>query len=106
MKKLLIGAAAIMLFACGSDAADITLYFMPGCPHCHNAINFFEKELKDASVEKIDITKGGTNTERFNSQLEKCGLTSRGVPLMIVKGECIQGFGPETGAEIKQKLGK
>jgi glutaredoxin len=108
IKKFLIGAATIVLLACesNSNAADVTLYFMPGCPHCHNAINFFDSELKDVSVEKIDITKGGKNIERFNEQLNKCGITSRGVPLMIIKGECLQGYGPETGATIKQKLGK
>ncbi|MDR2269202.1 MAG: glutaredoxin family protein [Rickettsiales bacterium] len=106
MKKLLIAASAVALFACGSDASDVTLYFMPGCPHCHNAINFFETEMKDVSVEKVDVTKGGKNVERFNDQLKKCGLTSRGVPLMVIKGECLQGFAPEISIQIKQKLGK
>ena len=106
MKKILIAGAAGVLFACGSDAADITLYYMPGCPHCHYALEFFDKELKDVPVEKVNITEGGRAIERFNAALKKCNLTSRGVPLMIVKGECIQGYAPEVGAQIKAKLGK
>lgn len=108
MKKLLIAASALALFACGSDsgAADVTLYFMPTCPHCHNAINFIDSELKGVSVEKIDVTKGGKNLERFNDQLTKCNFTSRGVPLMVVKGKCLQGFAPEVGEEVKKILGK
>ncbi|MDR1071188.1 MAG: glutaredoxin family protein [Rickettsiales bacterium] len=108
MKKLLIAASALAMFACGSDsgASDVTLYFMPTCPHCHNAINFIDTELKGVSVEKIDVTKGGKNLERFNDQLTKCNFTSRGVPLMVVKGKCLQGFAPEVGEEVKKILGK
>jgi glutaredoxin len=106
MKKILTMTAAVALFACGSDAADITLYYMPGCPHCHNAINFFDSELKGVSIEKINVTEGGKAAERFGAALKKCNLTSRGVPLMIVKGECIQGYAPEVGEQIKKILGK
>jgi glutaredoxin len=106
MKKLLIAASAVVLFACGSDAADVTLFYMPTCPHCHNAINFIENELKGTSIEKIDVTKGGKNIERFNNQLVKCNITSRGVPLMVVKGKCFQGFTAEIGTQVKEALGK
>lgn len=114
MKKILLTVSTLALFACGSDASDITLYYMPGCPHCHNAINFLDSEIinnvkiesRAVTVEKIDVTKGGKNAARFNEQLKKCSLTSRGVPVIVVKGECIQGFGPETGEQIKVKLGK
>jgi glutaredoxin len=106
-KKFLALSATVMLLACKqTDAADLVLYFMPGCPHCHNAIEFIDAELSGVSVEKIDITKGGSNTDKFNAALKKCGLESRGVPLMIVKGQCLQGYGPERGAEIKKILGK
>jgi glutaredoxin len=110
MKKLLIAASAIALFACdsgSSNASDIKLFYMPGCPHCHNAIAYLDSELKDVSVEKIDITtKDQKNYRRFEKQVEKCKLTSRGVPVIVVKGECLQGWGPEQGPAIKQKLGK
>ncbi|MDR2770119.1 MAG: glutaredoxin family protein [Rickettsiales bacterium] len=105
--KFLAVAATAALFACKqTDAADLTLYFMPGCPHCHNAIEFIDSELAGVSVEKIDITKGGFSTDKFNAALKKCGLESRGVPLIIIKGQCLQGYGPERGAEIKKILGK
>jgi glutaredoxin len=104
MKKLLALGAAGLLFACGSDAADVTLYYMPGCPYCHNAIDFFDKE--GIAVEKVNVTEGGRAMERFGDALKKCNSQSRGVPLIIVKGECLQGFAPEVGDKIKTMLGK
>jgi len=109
MKKFLIAAiASLALAACGKEeksTADITLYFMPGCPHCHHAIDFFAAELSNATIEKINVTEPGKNQEQFLNALKKCGLSSRGVPLIIVKGECIQGYAPEVGAMIKELLG-
>ena len=107
MKKLLIAGAAFALFACGpSDSKDVTLYYMPGCPYCHQAIDFFEAELKDVPVEKVNITEGGRAMDRFNDALAKCKASSHGVPLIIVKGECLQGYAPEVGEKIKAILGK
>jgi len=109
MKKMLIAAiATLALAACGKSeqSSDITLYYMPGCPHCHYAMDFFASELAHATLEKINVTEAGKNQERFLKALEKCGLSSRGVPLIIVQGECIQGYAPEVGAMIKEKLSK
>jgi glutaredoxin len=107
MKKMLIAAiACLALAACGRDEskADIVMYYMPGCPHCHYAMDFFAAELVDATVEKINVTVPGKNQERFIAALQKCGLSSRGVPLIIVQGECIQGYAPEVGQMIKERL--
>ena len=105
MKKFLILAIVPFLFACNSDRADITLYYMPGCPHCHYAMDFFSTEIPTATVDKINITEGGKAMDKFNAALKKCKMNSRGVPLMIVKGECMQGYSPEVGQKIKAKLG-
>ena len=108
MKKILIAAmASLALGACGREEKsnyDIVMYYMPGCPHCHYAKDFFAAELVDATIEKIDVTVAGKNQERFIAALQKCGLTSRGVPLIIVQGECIQGYAPEVGQMIKERL--
>ena len=107
MKKLMVAGVALALFACGSEKKeDITLYYMPGCPYCHHAIDFFDAELKDVAIEKVNITEGGKAIEKFNAALKECNSASRGVPLMIVKGECIQGFSPEIGERIKEIVGK
>ena len=107
MRKLLILAGAATLFACGqSDAADITLYYMPGCPFCHYAKDFFNDELPDVKVEMVNVTEGGRAMERFREQLRECNSDSMGVPLIIVKGDCIQGYNEEIGARIKQAMGK
>jgi len=108
MKKLLIAAvASLALGACGREEKsdyDIVLFYMPGCPHCHYAKEFFAAELADATIEKINVTEPGKNQERFIESLRKCGLTSRGVPLIIIQSECIQGYAPEVGQMIKERL--
>ena len=106
MRKLLVAVSAVVLFACGSNASEVTLYFVPGCPYCEQAKKFFAEELSDVKVEKINVAEGGENMRKFAAQLEKCKSSSRGVPLIIIKGDCIQGFSPEIGAGIKSKLGK
>jgi len=93
----------LALTACSSE--KVTIYFLPGCGYCKNAIAFFEKELRSVKLVKIDISDS-KNDKQFRAALASCNLTSRGVPLMIIKGECKQGFGPETGEEIKQMLKK
>jgi glutaredoxin len=104
LKKLFIITSAVLLFACKAKASDITIYFMPTCPHCHHALEFLDKDMKDVSVEKIDVTKSSENANLFFDQVKKCGLESRGVPVMVINGKCLQGFGPETGTEIKKLL--
>ncbi|MDR1027190.1 MAG: hypothetical protein LBL46_02125 [Rickettsiales bacterium] len=114
MKKLLIaGFSAVALVACGEkevpNTKDITLFYMPGCSHCHNARTFFstDKALKAVSIEEIDITTPDRkNLARFDAQLKKCGKDSRGVPLVVVKDQCWQGWSPDVGGEIKKALGK
>ena len=104
LKKLLIATSTVLLFACNSDAADIKLFFMPTCPHCHHALAFLDKDMKDVEVEKIDVTQSKENVDKFVEQLKKCEIESKGVPLIVINEKCLQGFGPETGSEIKKLL--
>jgi len=107
MKKIFVAAAAALLFACGkTDAADVVMYTMPTCPHCINAKKFAEAELKAHKVEIVDVTKNNNNQKRFTDAIKKCGLSSYGVPLIIVRGECLQGYGPGTDGKIKDILNK
>jgi len=106
MKRFLIAISAVILFACGSNAADVKLYYVPGCPFCDHAKQFFSAELPKVKVQKINVTTGGENMRKFMAELERCNSTSRGVPLIVVNGECIQGFSPDTGARIKTLLGR
>jgi len=104
MRKFLICLSILApLAACSSE--KVTIFFLPGCGYCKNAIAFFEKEVKGVKLVKIDISDE-KNSKKFSDALAKCNLASRGVPLMIINGECKQGFGPETGEEIKQMLMK
>ena len=112
MKKLIALGAIIALAACGRDepeTADIKIFWMPGCPHCHNAKEFFATKLPHATVDKTDVTASDANRQKFFRALESCNLTSRGVPLIILTGEdgrpeCIQGYAPEVGEMIYTRL--
>lgn len=105
MKKLLIAGVAVTLFACGnSESSDVVLYYMPGCPYCHQAEDFLKAE--GIAADKINVTDGPAAMEKFQAALKKCDAKSGGVPLIIVKGKCIQGFDPAVGVQIKGILGK
>jgi glutaredoxin len=106
LRKLFIMTSVVLLFACKAKAADITIYFMPTCPHCHHAMEFLDtdKDMKALEIEKIDVTKDKANADLFFAQLKKCELTSGGVPLIVINGKCLQGYGPDTGKDIKKLL--
>ena len=102
MKKILSIFAMLTLLACKAKAADITLFYMTTCPHCHTAIKFLDSNMKGTSVEKVDVSK---NSNRFFKQLKACNIKERGVPLMVIKGNCLQGFDEkETPKKIKKIL--
>jgi glutaredoxin len=90
-----------------TNSPDITIFFNPGCPYCHMALEFCANELPDTiQIAAIEL---GPDTERARQQflesLNECDLGGRGIPLIIVGGKkCFQGFGPDTGAEIKRAL--
>ncbi len=81
----------------------VTIYYNPTCPYCHDALNFFSKELPDIELDKIELNgMPGKNRIKFNEGLEMCHLGSRGIPLIIVGKKCFQGFDEDVGNEIKE----
>ena len=70
------------------------------------ALEFFASELPDVRLNKIELNGGpGKNHDKFMAALNECGFESTGIPLIIAGGKCFQGFGPDTGREIKHAIG-
>ncbi len=95
MKKLLLTFALLAPFAAN---AGVTVYYSPTCPHCHNALNFFEAEK--IAVEKINVGEGD-NYSKFTAALAECEFTSGGVPVIVIDGKCWQGYAPVMDEELR-----
>ena len=58
MKKILFALMGL-IFAGGANAADITIFYSPTCPHCHHARDFISStliyEYGDLKVSEINI---------------------------------------------------
>jgi glutaredoxin len=96
MKKIaFLGVLFSMFVARSSFAADITIYYAPSCPHCHHAREFISNtlvyEYPELKVTAIDVTIP-EHRSLFKSALDKCGLTSGGVPVLVIGEHCEQGY--------------
>jgi LPXTG-motif cell wall-anchored protein len=77
------------LFFCVAAHAGNTIYYSPTCPHCHHAMEFFDAEKIE--IEKINVTER-RNLDAFRNAVQKCELTSGGVPLIVIGEKCFQGY--------------
>ena len=103
----LIGGA----FAVGANAADITIFYSPTCPHCHHARDFIGSaliyeydNLKVGEVNVMDIE----NRQAFVDALFKCGYQSGGVPVMVIGDmnvkdgfKCFQGYSDSVQNDLR-----
>lgn len=92
--KLLFGifCGAFISYA---NAADITIYYSPTCPHCHHAREFIENtliyEYDNLKVTEINVTVED-NRQEFVDTIKKCEYKSGGVPVIVVGDKCFQGY--------------
>ena len=86
MKKILFALMGL-IFAGGANAADITIFYAPTCPHCHHAREFISStliyEYDNLKVSEVDVTKI-ENRQAFVDALWKCGYQKGGVPVIVV----------------------
>ena len=91
----------------GANAADITIYYSPTCPHCHNARNFIETSLiyeyDSLKVTTVNVTEE-YNQQEFTDALKNCKYESGGVPVIVVGEKCFQGFGESTKSELRDAV--
>ncbi|MDR1360976.1 MAG: hypothetical protein LBJ18_01545 [Rickettsiales bacterium] len=104
MKKTLLSVICSLLFVGAANAADITVYFSPTCPHCHHAREFINgklvKELPNITVEEIDVMQE-KNRPAFEAVLKTCNYDNGGVPVMVIKGKCFQGYADFMDQELR-----
>ncbi len=109
MKKIFMATFAATLITTNLNAADVTIFYMDTCPHCHHAMDFIEgklmKDTADVNYEKVNLASEENRAKFFNAK-EDCGLSSNGVPVIIANGHCFQGYGNDetTGQEIRNAL--
>ena len=105
MKKLsMFGALMGAMFAYGANAADITIYHMPTCPHCHHARDFVSNNLiyeyPELKVTLVNVMESA-NREEFMATLKKCGYESGGVPVLVIGEKCFQGYSDSMGNDLR-----
>ena len=96
MKNLLKLSALMGIFTFGAaNAADITVYYSPTCPHCHHAREFISStliyEYPELEVTEVNATDAA-NSETFQAALKKCEYESGGVPVLVIGEKCFQGY--------------
>ncbi|MBO4480587.1 MAG: hypothetical protein J5742_03110 [Alphaproteobacteria bacterium] len=106
MKKVfgaLLGAA----LAGNAFAADVTIYHMPTCPHCHHAREFVSQNLiyeyPELKVTTVDVTQEA-NRQDFFDTLKKCKYESGGVPVIVIGEECFQGYSDSMGDKLRTAI--
>ena len=108
MKKLSILSALFGFMAFGAaNAADITLYYSPTCPHCHHAREFFVNkmvyEYPKLRIVQINVMDQG-NLPAFQEALKKCEYDNGGVPVIVVGDKCFQGYADFMQQELRDAV--
>ncbi|MCL1786207.1 MAG: hypothetical protein FWG39_03610 [Alphaproteobacteria bacterium] len=112
MKKIsMLYALCSLLFVAGTAAsaraADLTLYYSPGCPYCHYAMDFINDHLKsefpDLNVTEVNVGEQA-NRAKFMDALKGCEIAGGGIPLIVIGTECLQGFGESTPDAIREAV--
>lgn len=108
MKKLSILSALFgFMFLGAANAADITLYYSPTCPHCHHAREFFVNkmvyEYPKLRIVQINVMDQG-NLPTFQEALKKCNYDNGGVPVIVVGDKCFQGYADFMQQELRDAV--
>lgn len=108
MKKGMFLSALCGLGMIGAaNAANITVYYSPTCPHCHHARTFIENtliyEYPKLTVRNVDVTNQ-ENLGMFQDVLAKCKYESGGVPVLVVGEKCFQGYADFMQQELRDAV--
>lgn len=107
MKKTILSVLAGLTFVGMANAADMTIYYSPTCPHCHHAQDFtrnnFIYEYPMMKVTLIDVTVP-EHRVLFMDALKSCDFSSGGVPVIKIGDKCFQGFGESMADELRAAI--
>lgn len=106
MKKILFALIGCACFG-AANAANITIYYSPTCPHCHHARDFISSSLiyeyNDLKVTQVNIMNMD-NRQAFVDALFKCGYKSGGVPVLVIGEKCFQGYADSMQGELRTAI--
>lgn len=105
IKSIIIGLLLIMFFVipskCFAESKKVNVYIFrgEGCPHCEEAIEWFEgtlaedEEYKDLyNLVKYEVWYDQTNSDLMQSVATALGTEASGVPFIVVGTEYFSGF--------------
>lgn len=110
MKKLLVIISILFLTACGvkkdSKKYDVNLYlfYSSTCPHCHNEIEWLDKNKDKFSNVNIIKIEASQNYDLYESVVEKMNINDYHVPLTIVGSDFKIGFNDDIVEEIESLI--
>ena len=103
LTSVLLGLGLIF----GANAANITIFYSPTCPHCHNARNFINNEIiyEYDTVKIYEVNAANPdNRQDFIDALSKCGYKTGGVPVLVIGDKCFQGYADSKQADIRAAI--
>lgn len=108
MKKLLLvfGAVSLIFFG-NANAANITVYYSPSCPHCRHFHEFIEHDLiyeyPKLLVSEVNVMKE-ENLPLFREVLSKCKYNTGGVPVIVIGDKCFQGYADFMEKDVRSAI--
>ena len=103
LSSVLLGLGLIF----GANAANITVYYSPTCPHCHNVRDFINNELiyeyDDMKVYEVNAANPD-NRQIFIDALSKCEYKTGGVPVLVIGENCFQGYSKSMQGDIRAAI--
>ncbi len=107
MKKIFLSAIAAFGFIGMANAADITIYYSPTCPHCHHAQDYtknnFIYEYPTINVTFVNVVEPA-HRAMFIDVLKQCDFASGGVPVIKIGDKCFQGFAESMADDMRSAI--
>lgn len=107
MKNIFLSMIAAFGFIGMANAADITIYYSPTCPHCHHAQDYtrnnFIYEYPTINVTFVDVTNPD-HRAMFIDVLKTCDFSSGGVPVIKIGDKCFQGFAENMADDLRTAI--
>ncbi len=111
--RIFLLVLAVMLAWTGFLVAQETqamLFTAPWCPHCQHLkadgfIEHFRKNNPDIPLYTYDVTNPQSNL-LFNEVLKKNEIKSKGIPLLVVGENVLQGYPNQIGSGLENALKK
>lgn len=107
MKTTFLSVIAAFGFIGMANAADMTIYYSPTCPHCHHAQDYtrnnFIYEYPTMNVTFVDVTNPD-HRAMFIDVLKGCEFSSGGVPVIKIGDKCFQGFAESMADDMRTAI--